>query len=266
MVRFYCFVTKACTRRPGAAASVEHMRANQSDTLAANQAFEHMHVLWLCAARNDSVAGHGTAAGMCYDSDIPCAHTLHCDSQASNTLACKHMLVRMVTIAEELSLLDQELWKMRCKRQLQQPQTSQLHPRLDTRMGSHASLAQCNQSLHLLWCRCEWQIERVRYCLVQARRQCLCWTGGCRLPSQRLRKHAHAVITHICTPVNNTTSPAAFILQTDPTMPGVCALTNGLATHATATPMTYHTRTQCRASISNGHNIILTVCHQLEHK
>ncbi len=55
MVRFYCFVTKACARRPGAAASAERRRrerrtllagASQSDTLLASQAFERMHILW----------------------------------------------------------------------------------------------------------------------------------------------------------------------------------------------------------------------------
>ncbi len=53
-----CFVTKACARRPGAVASVEReatraphpacrggRRANRSDTLAASQAFERMHIL-----------------------------------------------------------------------------------------------------------------------------------------------------------------------------------------------------------------------------
>jgi hypothetical protein len=46
MVSVYCFVTKACARRPGAAASVERRRASRSDTLAASQAFERMHILW----------------------------------------------------------------------------------------------------------------------------------------------------------------------------------------------------------------------------
>jgi hypothetical protein len=60
MVGFYCFVTKACARRPGAAASMEHRRrerrallagaaagrrASRSDTLAASQAFSRMHIL-----------------------------------------------------------------------------------------------------------------------------------------------------------------------------------------------------------------------------
>ena len=45
MVSFYCFVTKACARRPGAAASVERRRASRSDTLAASQAFERMYIL-----------------------------------------------------------------------------------------------------------------------------------------------------------------------------------------------------------------------------
>jgi hypothetical protein len=56
MVSFYCFVTKACDRRPGAAASVERWRRerrtvpcgrraslSRSDTLAASQTFERMH-------------------------------------------------------------------------------------------------------------------------------------------------------------------------------------------------------------------------------
>ncbi len=58
MVSFYCFVTKACARRSGAAASMERRqrerrtllagagrRASRSDTLAASQAFECMHIL-----------------------------------------------------------------------------------------------------------------------------------------------------------------------------------------------------------------------------
>jgi hypothetical protein len=45
MVSFYCFVTKACARRPGAAASGERRRASRSDTLAASLAFERMHIL-----------------------------------------------------------------------------------------------------------------------------------------------------------------------------------------------------------------------------
>ncbi len=34
LVRIYCFVTKACTRRPGAAASVEHRRRDRHTLLA----------------------------------------------------------------------------------------------------------------------------------------------------------------------------------------------------------------------------------------
>ena len=56
MVRFYCFVTKACTRRPGAAASVERRRRERRTLLAGvagelaeatwtSQAFSRMHIL-----------------------------------------------------------------------------------------------------------------------------------------------------------------------------------------------------------------------------
>ncbi len=57
MISFYCFVTEACARRPGAATSVEHrqcerrtlltgsQQASRSDTLVARQAFECMHIL-----------------------------------------------------------------------------------------------------------------------------------------------------------------------------------------------------------------------------
>ena len=57
MVSFYYFVTKACARRPGEAASAERRRrerrtagrggrrASRSDTLAVSQAFECMHIL-----------------------------------------------------------------------------------------------------------------------------------------------------------------------------------------------------------------------------
>jgi hypothetical protein len=58
MASVYCVVTKACARRPGAAASVERRRrerrsllavrgrrASRSDTLATSQAFERMHIL-----------------------------------------------------------------------------------------------------------------------------------------------------------------------------------------------------------------------------
>ncbi len=60
LVSFYCFVTKTCARRPGAAASMERRRrerrtllvvrgrrASRSDMCAASQAFERMHILWV---------------------------------------------------------------------------------------------------------------------------------------------------------------------------------------------------------------------------
>ena len=59
MVSFYCFVTKACARRPGAAASVERRRRERRTLLAGpagelagatrlrlRQAFERMHILY----------------------------------------------------------------------------------------------------------------------------------------------------------------------------------------------------------------------------
>ena len=56
MVSFYCFVTEACARRPGAAASVEHRRASRSDMLAASQAFERMHILRGDVSRQGNLA------------------------------------------------------------------------------------------------------------------------------------------------------------------------------------------------------------------
>jgi hypothetical protein len=60
MISFYCFVTKACVRRPGTAASVERRRREPRTLLAGavgelagatrlrqRQSFERVHILWL---------------------------------------------------------------------------------------------------------------------------------------------------------------------------------------------------------------------------
>ena len=91
MVGVYCFVTKACVRRPGAAASVERRRASRSDTLAASHAFERMHIFWCFSsipARGQTQAPQANPRNSCRRA----GHSQHpapatCDTKYDNAAA-----------------------------------------------------------------------------------------------------------------------------------------------------------------------------------